>query len=226
MKKLFLLSLSLFTVAISCNGQISFDTTYHENLNVDGSQFGYEYKYFLTNNAVDPADTVFQWTITYKIKQKDWYDAVIVPLNSYSEPIDTYDFHLASDSEWFARLEFSNFTTLGYGRMTLKVTSKLHPNIWDTATLVIQTRNPVSIEQPNEFDFDVYPNPVSDYLNVKSEPGATYKLTNMLGNSVYEGTLYQRNNVLDVSDCTSGVYYLKVRKDNSSKVVKVLVGSR
>jgi hypothetical protein len=226
MKKLFLLSLSLFTVAISCNGQISFDINYHENLNVDSSQFDYEYKYFLTNNAVDPADTLFQWTITHKTKQKDWYDYVIVPLNSYEEPIDTYDFRLASDSEWFARLAFANFTTPGYGRMTLKVTSKMHPNIWDTATLVIHARDLVSIEQPNEFDFDVYPNPVPDYLNVKSEPGATYKLTNMLGNSLYEGTLYKRNNILDVSDCTSGVYYLEVRKDNSTNVVKILVGSR
>jgi subtilisin family serine protease len=72
----------------------------------------------------------------------------------------------------------------------------------------------------------VYPNPVKDVLTIRTTPGAVYTLLDYQGRIVKEGTLHNMINFMDVSDKTSGVYYLKVRKDNSSTVVKVLVGSR
>jgi hypothetical protein len=71
-------------------------------------------------------------------------------------------------------------------------------------------------------DAMVYPNPVKDILTIRTTPGAAFTLLDYQGRIVQEGTLHNLINFVDVSDKMSGVYYLEVRKDNSSNVVKVL----
>ena len=68
----------------------------------------------------------------------------------------------------------------------------------------------------------VYPNPVSQLLNVQwkqQEIGATYKLINHLGNVVLEGQISDNQTQVDVSRLTSGIYMLST----TLSTTKVLV---
>jgi hypothetical protein len=68
----------------------------------------------------------------------------------------------------------------------------------------------------------VYPNPVSQMLNVQwkqQEIGTTYKLINHLGNVVLQGQISDSQTQVDVSRLTSGIYMLST----SLSTTKILV---
>ena len=72
-------------------------------------------------------------------------------------------------------------------------------------------------------DLLVYPNPVSDILNIKSQKGIeTVELTNMLGQIVIRSKELN-DQKLNVSSLAPGVYVLKVVFGNgNTQVVKVM----
>ena len=61
-----------------------------------------------------------------------------------------------------------------------------------------------------EYDFKLYPNPVKDVLNIEliDADSATFKITNLLGQTVKSGTLRQQG--IDVSNLQTGIYVIEV----------------
>ena len=73
--------------------------------------------------------------------------------------------------------------------------------------------------------FMVYPNPVSDFLNIKNLNQNSIKeliLFNNLAKIVFTTNQTQPNSPLDISNLSSGIYYLKVSTDTYTETLKVI----
>lgn len=79
----------------------------------------------------------------------------------------------------------------------------------------------------DEFDtkkneFYVYPNPTSDYINVKNVyDEVDYQVIDLQGAIIAKGRLNQRNCKIILSELPSGLFFLKIDKQQPIKVLKV-----
>jgi trimeric autotransporter adhesin len=78
----------------------------------------------------------------------------------------------------------------------------------------------------NQFDvasgFNVYPNPVSDILNIEYTSDLTnVSVYNMLGQQVLNKKVSATSTNIDMSGLNSGTYLVKVEANNASKTIKV-----
>ena len=75
------------------------------------------------------------------------------------------------------------------------------------------------IDVDETFDIKVYPNPVSDILNVKSNSEIiAMDVVNMIGQVVIKQ--FGRSNSLNVSTLSPGLYILKTKNENSTESIK------
>ncbi|MGB0850569.1 MAG: T9SS type A sorting domain-containing protein [Bacteroidia bacterium] len=202
--------------------QISFDTSYHESLNLDSNIFSYDYSYYLKNNAADPSDTLFQWEITYventeNYESWDWY--VLTNFIEVDKPTGKYNCTILYDTSFLFRLGFWIMNRPGYNTARLKVTSVLHPEITDSVTLKLRARNLLSIEVPKMICSDIYPNPSSGLVKIKCIRGSEYRLMNSIGQNILEGNLENDLNDLDLSRLTTGIYTLVVYRDDKNSFI-------
>lgn len=73
----------------------------------------------------------------------------------------------------------------------------------------------------NNLEFNVYPNPVEDIINIKVEENTSVSLFNILGEEVKTFDIVTGDNQFDISNLPNGVYIVKDKSGNySSKVVK------
>ena len=72
---------------------------------------------------------------------------------------------------------------------------------------------------------EIYPNPVTDRLNVDSDvalTGSSYRILNSLGQRMASGT-FRNSNTVDVAALPNGIYTLEVAGQNAQKVVRRFV---
>ena len=84
--------------------------------------------------------------------------------------------------------------------------------------------NPVlSTQDVNEDYFSVFPNPASDFINIKTNNNDEVFVTvfDMLGKSVLKQTT--NNNKLNISKLVSGIYLLQINQNNSIITKKLIV---
>lgn len=66
---------------------------------------------------------------------------------------------------------------------------------------------------------NVYPNPVSNVLNIEGDTEGTYQLLDESGKLLIE----QADNKMDVSELNSGIYFLMARGDDNAPIVKRII---
>lgn len=224
MKKLIILSLFLTLFTLGANAQISFDTTYHENLNVDANDFDYRYVFVLTNDSIDHADTNFTWELTYVDMPVEWEYIVGFDLYcGFFPPVTTGSLVIPNNAQDRARMYFTMYGTPGAGTLHMRITSKLNPANSDSIVFKINALDLAYANRPKLLNFSVYPNPTSDYLTIQTEPEAHYSLTNLQGQVVKEGTLVSSFHKIDMQDLSKGTYVLKVIHEGKVGVRKVVV---
>lgn len=84
--------------------------------------------------------------------------------------------------------------------------------------------NTVSVDEYLEAEFNVYPNPVKDYIQIETNgiPILTVEIFNMIGEKlISESELI--NQTLDVSSLKAGVYQLKINTENSSMNKSIII---
>ncbi|MBX3162858.1 MAG: T9SS type A sorting domain-containing protein [Bacteroidetes bacterium] len=88
------------------------------------------------------------------------------------------------------------------------------------------------VEELNDesIELSVYPNPVSEMLNVESPltpKGGTIKIFDVLGNLVLEHTitppLEGKGEAIDLRELKSGIYFLNIQSDNKRFTKKIIV---
>ncbi len=70
----------------------------------------------------------------------------------------------------------------------------------------------VGIENSNDFTFNVYPNPTTDYINISGEnlTGYSVQVVDISGRCITQTILLQNNTILDLSKSIKGVYFLRL----------------
>ncbi len=94
--------------------------------------------------------------------------------------------------------------------------------------LVTETTDPTfSIESLPEVAGQVYPNPATDYVNVKFDieqyHNAHVQLVNSNGQVVYTSALTTANSRIDLQNIAAGVYFVKITSDEGNMVKKLVV---
>lgn len=78
----------------------------------------------------------------------------------------------------------------------------------------------------SKVDFKCYPNPADKKLNIalpQVPKDASYVLFDLQGKSILEGKLVNSNEIVDVSNLTSGYYYIRVINGTRTETQKVLI---
>ncbi|MFN6093187.1 MAG: T9SS type A sorting domain-containing protein [Bacteroidota bacterium] len=81
--------------------------------------------------------------------------------------------------------------------------------------------NSIAESQPENLTIKVYPNPVSDFLNIESIAGQKIDLYTLQGSLMHSFTIGSGLTKIDLSNLSSGVYYLKSTSNHVTKVVKL-----
>jgi hypothetical protein len=74
---------------------------------------------------------------------------------------------------------------------------------------IVDNQDLSTITTEVEFDFSIYPNPSSDYIEVvvNTDKDCYFQITNSLGNTLVESRLVEK---IDITELSSGLYYIKV----------------
>ncbi len=81
-------------------------------------------------------------------------------------------------------------------------------------------------EEDNTIELSVFPNPTSDqlFINMEDNEGAVnFTLVSSSGQVVKTGTLNSQSNTVNVSDLSTGIYFLNVQSDKKQAFRKVIV---
>jgi subtilisin family serine protease len=79
------------------------------------------------------------------------------------------------------------------------------------------------IKTSKELNATINPNPAKNRLQIRSEPGSTYHLTDNLGKIVQKGFLSNWINFININDLNNGFYTLKVIKGKTSITKKLII---
>lgn len=80
-----------------------------------------------------------------------------------------------------------------------------------------------SIESNNLTTSQIYPNPTSDLLNIRTDAGdKQVEIINLLGQTIYNETVADENLTLNVSDWTNGVYIIRIKGNNGIAILKFI----
>jgi len=97
----------------------------------------------------------------------------------------------------------------------------------DDILVIENTDITFGVEDENDFLGQVYPNPATNYVNVKFDANlyhnARVEMINSNGQVIYTANLVEANTRLDLQDVAAGVYYVKITADEGSMVEKVVV---
>lgn len=90
----------------------------------------------------------------------------------------------------------------------------------------ISVSSPVSVEETTESIVKIYPNPVEDILQLKSDANiSNLKIYDMMGNKLYEVSHLFKESRIDVTQLVTGIYLLDVIKEDG-KNVSVLMSKK
>ncbi len=97
------------------------------------------------------------------------------------------------------------------------------------ANLTIQDSLPTSVSNAEEFDFKIYPNPASDFLNVRFDKNE-FELTQVTLFDAYGKALWSETSVaneisIPLYNYSSGVYFLQIQTGKGKYAQKVFVRS-
>ncbi len=71
--------------------------------------------------------------------------------------------------------------------------------------------------------FRIYPNPANDKFVIKNARGYHYEIVNIVGKTEQSGTVQSSNlQTIDIAHLPSGVYFVKLSKDNNTQITKLL----
>lgn len=123
----------------------------------------------------------------------------------------------------------SNLTTGGIESLMGLVAGETYfIQVWSNAaeqgTFSLRLSNPslgVGVFQTS--DFEVYPNPVTDILNISNNENITnVSVFNLLGQEVFSKTAATNISQIDLSNLSSGAYMVKVATDGFVKTIKIV----
>ncbi|MBI2281820.1 MAG: T9SS type A sorting domain-containing protein [Bacteroidetes bacterium] len=84
-----------------------------------------------------------------------------------------------------------------------------------------------SINELEQKDFVLYPNPASDFITIafdqEKNVKGNLKIVNLLGKVVYESHINEATTRIDINPFASGIYYLIIESSGLNQIQKFVV---
>jgi hypothetical protein len=98
------------------------------------------------------------------------------------------------------------------------------PYLCESPSDTLCVHYPSGIIEQNETHISIFPNPVTDVLNIESdEPYTGIEVLNFIGEKVYTETFLPAKNVcINIKDYQPGIYLIKIRSGKETVIEKVL----
>jgi len=107
---------------------------------------------------------------------------------------------------------------------TVVVTDKLAGNEFTEELIItVEEYNTTGIHDLAGINVSIYPNPVSDVLNIKNAEGSMIQLINSIGVVVRNYETVNSHLSIDVSEFEAGLYFVNVIRDNEKEVNRVII---
>lgn len=158
----------------------------------------------ITNSMTEPAMGQIQWDIDeddnfyhIQISNNESFDSFEVDLKEYH--LLTYQYQLEEGITYYARVKKYNDTNSSNWSKTIQFTT---------------IKSGTNVKSGELIEFTFYPNPSQDYLNLSIVNDifiGQVKVINMLGKTVLESNIIEKDTILDISSLNSGIYYLIIR---------------
>lgn len=151
----------------------------------------------------------------------DDYLVLISTTSDFSSNVDTLLMVLEENYTWESHE--INLSELAYDNQTIYVAFVL--NTYDGFKLYVddiqvRTEDPVNVNELAKTSLNIYPNPSSDFFEIKSDLNFDYlEVFNELG----QVTLKSKSSKVDVSALENGVYFVRVHFGESSEMKQIVV---
>jgi hypothetical protein len=104
------------------------------------------------------------------------------------------------------------------GKYTYSVIAKKYASMAETVTIVVDV---LSVDELESDIISVYPNPAKDVIYVDANKTFDATIYNYQGQTVMR--VYENNGKIDVSELSSGMYFVEIKTNDNVVVKKVLV---
>jgi hypothetical protein len=108
----------------------------------------------------------------------------------------------------------------------IRITATDRFGLTATSTYKLQVKSPVSVEDVENSEMSVYPNPATNVLsiNLKTARNYTLDMRTVLGQEIYRNAFENsKSNVIDLHGIAAGVYFLTLTFDDNSTLVRKIV---
>ncbi|PWK18563.1 T9SS type A sorting domain-containing protein [Xanthomarina spongicola] len=76
--------------------------------------------------------------------------------------------------------------------------------------------------QDSSYELQVFPNPVSKNLNIISKLSGTFMLIDANGKEIFNGSIKNGRNTIDLSRLNSGIYFIRFNNDSNITIRKIM----
>ena len=180
-----------------------------------------------------PQDITFRWEVITNTLLPGWdyslcdYNNCYVGIPNYGTMTAISMAEMGSGIQGFLKLNLDPGTDYGVGFVNFKVWDLAFPDQVDTVSFLLSYTDPAAgINDNDDLLVAVYPNPVSDVLNIKNSSNdvISYEIFNILGEVVYSSTVSVDNTAkVDVSDYETGVYFVSYFSGDIRKTEKLVI---
>jgi len=89
----------------------------------------------------------------------------------------------------------------------------------------IHMSSPISVQQKQSDEFNVYPNPILESATIKAQqPISTFKMIDILGNAVRYAENVQDNFIaIHKNELESGIYFIVIKMGETTQIKKVII---
>ncbi|MCT4604299.1 MAG: T9SS type A sorting domain-containing protein [Marinifilum sp.] len=113
-------------------------------------------------------------------------------------------------------------TGVSNGEVTITCKWALDPSIQRTFNILIEEGVPTAIDNTNDVQLAVYPNPASHFIRIKGADNARIVMYDMTGHQVMHRQVYKENQKVDLSALNSGLYIIQIEQLNVTKTLKLI----
>lgn len=141
----------------------------------------------------------------------DSYQVLISTTDTQVSSFDTLKIVYSEITSWNPRT--LNLSDSGYNDVTVYLAFRIFTNNGFKLYLddiQVNIEDPVSLQEVAGNSFKIYPNPVNSILYIESDHEPEYRIINTFGLVVLKGLGQQ----VDVSELSSGVYFIELRDEN------------
>jgi len=109
-------------------------------------------------------------------------------------------------------------------QLSLQLGTNVTPVTFDNVRLVKKVGgSPSAVNNMKRDEWQIFPNPASEYLNVNAENGAVVKLYNNMGLLVKSGIPVSNRLSFNVSDLPAGIYIVEINNGRNVSAGKVII---